>query len=602
MKQLITKIKTNLCSFPKILTLLWGAAPQTLCLILVLSSASGLLTPLNLYCSRNFLDSIVLIVTSNGSIQSVAFWLMLLLGITFFSNLLSIFVQTKRANFSDDLSIHIIGKTLDKYTNITAEEFERKGVYDKLHMAMTETPNRCGLYVDMVSSIIKSFVSLIGVIAILAVFDLKIILILFFIYLPLLKFKTILSTRKYSLYNKQAEGHRLCDSLTAILLNATNVPELKILNSGAFIKENIETLQRFQNNELQKERGKVLRADAMSFGIASLATFCVKMWIIFVALIQQQTVGSIYQLLSAADSLQTLLQSVIAQVSSGYEQSLYVNNLFELWSLPDENDNSQEELLSPITEISFENVSFIYPGSTTYAIKNINITFTAGNMYSIVGTNGSGKSTLIKLLLGLYNPTSGSILVNGKPIRTWRPSSLRHQIAAIFQNPIHYPFDVATNIKLGSKSKAVNAAAIHCAAQKAQADIFIQQLPGKYETQLCKEWKNGVDLSGGQWQKIALSRFLLRQSPLRILDEPFSAIDSIAERQIMKEVTQNHQNAITILITHKYDMIKDFNNIVVMENGGIIATGDYKTLINESELFRQLLQTKQRKSTEDERK
>lgn len=593
MKALFDKAKSQFQLFPQVLSLLWSASPKALFTVLFLSGFSGLLTPLNLHCSRSFLDSIVVSTTSQGNLYIVAFWLMSLLTISFVSTLLSTFIQTARADLSDAISVHVIDKTLNKYTKLPAEVFEEKDIYDKLHMAMAETSNRCTLYVDMISNITRACVSLAGVFVILASFDFKIIIVLFCIHFPLLKLQTYLSTRKYALYNKQAEGHRLGGSLIAILLNATNIPELKILNSGEYIQKRLWSLLNSQNTETRKERHRVFHADVLSCGITNVVTFAIKMWIICSALIQQQTVGSIYQLLNAADSTQSLLHSLIMQISLGHEQSLYITNLFDLWSLPDENFAEQEELATPINEISFRNVSFVYPGATTYALKNVNLTFTKGNMYAIVGTNGSGKSTLMKLLCGLYSPTSGTVLINGRSLSNWTPSSLRRQIAAMFQNPIHYPFDVETNIKMGVKSTVIEESIVRDASQKAQANIFIQQLPQQYKTQLCKEWKNGVDLSGGQWQKIALARFFLTKASLKILDEPFSSIDPLTERKVMSEIEPDN-DTITILITHRYDMLKNSHHIVLMDDGTVSANGLYEELLNKSEQFRQLLQTKRK--------
>ena len=593
MKALFDKAKSQFQLFPQVLSLLWSASPKALFTVLFLSGFSGLLTPLNLHCSRSFLDSIVVSTTSQGNLYIVAFWLMSLLTISFVSTLLSTFIQTARADLSDAISVHVIDKTLNKYTKLPAEVFEEKDIYDKLHMAMAETSNRCTLYVDMISNITRACVSLAGVFVILASFDFKIIIVLFCIHFPLLKLQTYLSTRKYALYNKQAEGHRLGGSLIAILLNATNIPELKILNSGEYIQKRLWSLLNSQNTETRKERHRVFHADVLSCGITNVVTFAIKMWIICSALIQQQTVGSIYQLLNAADSTQSLLHSLIMQISLGHEQSLYITNLFDLWSLPDENFAEQEELATPINEISFRNVSFVYPGATTYALKNVNLTFTKGNMYAIVGTNGSGKSTLMKLLCGLYSPTSGTVLINGRSLSNWTPSSLRRQIAAMFQNPIHYPFDVETNIKMGVKSTVIEESIVRDASQKAKANIFIQQLPQQYKTQLCKEWKNGVDLSGGQWQKIALARFFLTKASLKILDEPFSSIDPLTERKVMSEIEPDN-DTITILITHRYDMLKKSHHIVLMDDGTVSANGLYEELLNKSEQFRQLLQTKRK--------
>ena len=566
LKKLFTKMQRQIVSFRTVLILLWGASPQAIILLILASSLTGFLTPIGLLCTQHFLDAIVRSVSAGGKFASVVIWLLLLLGVTLFGNLTSMALQTLRANFSDVLALHITQKTLAKYQVIHAEAFEKKEIYDRIHMAVTETPNRCALYIDMICGVTKAVVSLTGVIAILASFDVRIVFATCCLTIPLLKIKNKISIKKYGIYRQQAESHRLCNSLFAILLNAPNIPELKVMNGGNYIANEIGTTIQQQNGDNRAIRARTLKADTAAIGISNAITFGVKIWIVVSAISQELTVGSIYQMLSAFDSMQTLLQSLVYQISSGYEQSLYVSNLLVLWGLSEESTKMQVELTAPIQKIEFCDVSFSYPGSARPALKNVNLTLTTGSLYTIIGENGSGKSTLIKLMLGLYTPTQGEIMVNEKPISTWSPSSLRKQMSAVFQNQIHYPFDVKTNIGVVEPFRMTNRNDVHSAAERAQADSFIQQLPHGYETQLCKEWKDGFELSGGQWQRIALARFLFPDASLCILDEPFSALDTVAEEHILKEILANQSNKITVLITHRYDDLTDQENIIVMED------------------------------------
>ena len=508
LKKLFTKMQRQIVSFRTVLILLWGASPQAIILLILASSLTGFLTPIGLLCTQHFLDAIVRSVSAGGKFASVVIWLLLLLGVTLFGNLTSMALQTLRANFSDVLALHITQKTLAKYQVIHAETFEKKEIYDRIHMAVTETPNRCALYIDMICGVTKAVVSLTGVIAILASFDVRIVFATCCLTIPLLKIKNKISIKKYGIYRQQAESHRLCNSLFAILLNAPNIPELKVMNGGNYIANEIGTTIQQQNGDNRAIRARTLRPTTAAIGISNAITFGVKIWIVVSAISQELTVGSIYQMLSAFDSMQTLLQSLVYQISSGYEQSLYVSNLLVLWGLSEESTKMQVELTAPIQKIEFCDVSFSYPGSARPALKNVNLTLTTGSLYTIIGENGSGKSTLIKLMLGLYTPTQGEIMVNEKPISTWSPSSLRKQMSAVFQNQIHYPFDVKTNIGVVEPFRMTNRNDVHSAAERAQADSFIQQLPHGYETQLCKEWKDGFELSSGQWQRIALARFL----------------------------------------------------------------------------------------------
>lgn len=353
LKKLFTKMQRQIVSFRTVLILLWGASPQAIILLILASSLTGFLTPIGLLCTQHFLDAIVRSVSAGGKFASVVIWLLLLLGVTLFGNLTSMALQTLRANFSDVLALHITQKTLAKYQVIHAEAFEKKEIYDRIHMAVTETPNRCALYIDMICGVTKAVVSLTGVIAILASFDVRIVFATCCLTIPLLKIKNKISIKKYGIYRQQAESHRLCNSLFAILLNAPNIPELKVMNGGNYIANEIGTTIQQQNGDNRAIRARTLKADTAAIGISNAITFGVKIWIVVSAISQELTVGSIYQMLSAFDSMQTLLQSLVYQISSGYEQSLYVSNLLVLWGLSEESTKMQVELTAPIQKIEF---------------------------------------------------------------------------------------------------------------------------------------------------------------------------------------------------------------------------------------------------------
>lgn len=273
LKKLFTKMQRQIVSFRTVLILLWGASPQAIILLILASSLTGFLTPIGLLCTQHFLDAIVRSVSAGGKFASVVIWLLLLLGVTLFGNLTSMALQTLRANFSDVLALHITQKTLAKYQVIHAETFEKKEIYDRIHMAVTETPNRCALYIDMICGVTKAVVSLTGVIAILASFDVRIVFATCCLTIPLLKIKNKISIKKYGIYRQQAESHRLCNSLFAILLNAPNIPELKVMNGGNYIANEIGTTIQQQNGDNRAIRARTLKADTAAIGISNAITF-----------------------------------------------------------------------------------------------------------------------------------------------------------------------------------------------------------------------------------------------------------------------------------------------------------------------------------------
>jgi ATP-binding cassette subfamily B protein len=264
-----------------------------------------------------------------------------------------------------------------------------------------------------------------------------------------------------------------------------------------------------------------------------------------------------------------------------YEDNLYLSNLYEYLEQPVPYEAGQvTEGSQPGDGLRFEDISFTYPGSETPAIQHFSLHLKRGESLALVGENGSGKTTLIKLLTRLYDPHQGRILLDGTDLKDWNPLTLRQRIGVIFQDFVRYQFLVGENIGMGDVEAFSDEARWKAAAESGMADDFIQQMKQGYHTQLGRWFKGGQELSGGQWQKIALSRAFMRdQADILVLDEPTAAMDAEAEAQMFEYFRQHTHNKMAILISHRFSTVRMADKIVFIQAGQVLETGNHQQLM-----------------------
>jgi len=278
---------------------------------------------------------------------------------------------------------------------------------------------------------------------------------------------------------------------------------------------------------------------------------------------------------------QSAVSAILSAIGGMYEDNLYLSTLYEYLETP----VAQSEATGvcgpqPNDGVRFEGVSFTYPGASQPALKDIDLHIPPGESLALVGENGSGKTTLIKLLTRLYSPDKGRILLDGMDLKNWDENALRQRIGVIFQDFSRYQFLVGENIGTGDVHHFEDEKRWKDAAEKGMADVFIEDLPSGYATQLGKWFKDGQELSGGQWQKIALSRAFMRtEADILVLDEPTAAMDAAAEAKIFEHFRKLTQNRIAILISHRFSTVRMASQIIVIENGRVIERGSHEELM-----------------------
>ena len=336
----------------------------------------------------------------------------------------------------------------------------------------------------------------------------------------------------------------------------------------------------------REDRDLTLRRDAWGFGLGLLgiaALYGGYVWIAAETVLGAMTVGQMTMYLMLFRQGQSAVSAALSAVSGLYEDNLYLSNLFEYLEQPvARGDAGARKLIGPDPGdgIRFEDVEFVYPGAAAPALSGIDLHVRPGQSLALVGQNGSGKTTLIKLLTRLYEPTRGRIMLDGLDLKDWDETTLRQRIGVIFQDFARYQMLVGENIGAGDVRAFDDEARWRTAASKGLAAEFVEQLPGGYHTQLGKWFKDGRELSGGQWQKIALARAFMRSdADILVLDEPTAAIDAGAEAEVFEHFRELTRNRIAIVISHRFSTVRMTDQILVLEEGRIVERGSHETLM-----------------------
>ena len=298
-------------------------------------------------------------------------------------------------------------------------------------------------------------------------------------------------------------------------------------------------------------------------------------------------VGTTITYINTTSKIETAIQSLVSSFFSIYKDSLYIENIEKFFNYEPMSKHGKV-YIDEINTIEFKNVYFKYPTRKTWALENVSFSIRKGDILAIVGENGSGKTTLIKLLNGLYDDYKGNILINGIEIKTINKDSLRLSLATLFQDYNKYQFTIKDNIGFGSINRLNDDDKIRESAYKGGAENFINQLPNNYNQQVGYWFEGGTQLSGGQWQKLGLSRLFMKDADCLILDEPTASLDSFSELEIIKQLYKNSKDKINIIITHRFINANFTNKIIVLKSGKIIEKGTHEELLKKEGFYKSM--------------
>jgi ATP-binding cassette, subfamily B, bacterial len=490
---------------------------------------------------------------------------------------LSLAQSLLRAQLGQRVNVMILEKAL----TLDIVQFEDSEFYDKLTRARREASSRPLSLVMRTFGLLQNAVSLVSFGSLLIRFSPWAVVLLVFAGLPAFLAEARFSGEAFRLFRWRAPDSRMQIYLESVLARDENAKEVKLFQLGPrFLDRYREIFTRLY----REDRDLTVRRDTWGFFLGLLGTAALYggyAWIAAETALGSMTVGQMTMYLMLLRQGQSAVSAALSAISGLYEDNLYLSNLFEYLEQPVSAGGGARTAGPRAGDgIRFEGVDFLYPGAAEPALKDIDLHVRPGESLALVGQNGSGKTTLIKLLTRLYQPTRGRILLDGLDLRDWDETTLRRRIGVIFQDFARYQMLVGENIGAGDVRAFDDEARWKSAAAQGLAAEFVESLPSGYRTQLGKWFKDGRELSGGQWQKIALARaFMRNEADILVLDEPTAAIDAGAEAEVFGHFRELTRQRIAIVISHRFSTVRMADQILVLEEGRIVERGSHESLM-----------------------
>jgi ATP-binding cassette, subfamily B, bacterial len=588
-------------ALPRVLRLVWDASPATTLGLFAATAIAGVIPAASAGVAAVLVNTVADgLIAKGGSLPSrdvlslgpwhspayavgaIVFYAILQLLLFALSALLGTIRNITQQLLQNSVTMRIQLMVMEKAASLDLQFYEDPASYDLLRRAQTDSINRPVMMISTGFGLVQTLLTFITMIALLLAVSPLLAAIALLSPIPAFIADTRYGWRGYNIARWGSRLLRRMTYLVTLVTTDSYAKEVKLFGLGSYF---IARYKLIAQAFYQSQRGQVARRYMTGFALGNLSTIATSITYLYVALqavAGRLTLGHLILYTTAAQSVQGSIQGILGGFSSMYEHNLYLNNLFELLamtpSLPA--PANAVPVVEPMKgEIRFENVTFAYPGAESNALTDVSFTVQPGETIAVVGRNGAGKTTLFKLICRLYDPTGGRILVDGVDIRDYAPEDLRAHIGAMFQDFVTYQATASENIGLGSLQAINDRDAVMAASRQAGADELIANLPQGYATALGKWFDAGVNLSGGEWQKVALARAFMRDAKILLLDEPTSALDAQAEYDLFERLRSLTRGRTAVYISHRFSTVRRADRIVFLEHGRLVEEGTHEELM-----------------------
>ncbi|HEY8283930.1 MAG TPA: ABC transporter ATP-binding protein [Chloroflexota bacterium] len=600
------QLRGTLAGIPQVLRLVWDASRPLTLLLAVSTVLAGFIPAIQAYTAKLLINAVVKAIFLHAqhlpdrvrldipvlwgdirfpvlSALGVVIVLALIqFAIAAFSALLSTLTNISQQLLQERISMTVQLLIIERSATLDLAFFENPASYDTLQIAQREATSRSVQMVSQTFGLVRTLITFFSMIALLVGLSPWLALAALLAPVPSFISNARYSWWGYAIARRNSPIRRKMTYLTTLLTTDTYAKEVKILTLGNFFINRFRGLaQQYYDDQKSIVSRRYLAGYAWST-LTTIASSGTYLYVAAQAVNGRLTLGDLTLYTQVANSVQSSFQSLLTGLSSMYENNLYLTSLFDLLK-------EEPTVVAPVHpvpvpsplrgEIEFQHVSFSYEGTERYILRDVSFTIRPGETVALVGKNGAGKTTLIKLLTRLYDPTEGRILVDGYDIREFDPAELRQQIAIMLQDYATYQLTARENIGLGRHEELENEPAIEEAAQRSGADDVVEKLPQHYNTMLGKWFDEGVNLSGGEWQKVALARAFMRDAPILILDEPTAALDAQAEFDLfgrLRALTTGHT---ALYISHRFSTVRMADRILMLQDGELIEHGTHEELM-----------------------
>jgi ATP-binding cassette, subfamily B, bacterial len=580
-------------NLPPFLKLVWETSPAIALSQAVLRLLRASLPVATLYIGALIIDEVVRLTSApspgstpsqwfaSGMLDRIVLLLALEFGLAVASDLLGRGVSLLDSLLSEKLSTATSVRLMEHAARLDLEDFEDSEFQDRLERARTQAAGRTGLMSQLLAQA-QDIVTIASFAVGLIAYSPWLIVLLGAALIPAFIGEVYFNAQSYWLNYHRAPERREIDYLRQVAAGADTAKEVKIFGLARFLIDRYVELavSFFRANRRIAVRRAAWGAVLTSF--STIAYYFAYAYIVWRTLHGDFTIGNLTFLAGSFLRLRSLLEQLLTGFSSVAGQAFYLDDLFSFFEIQPEivSPANPRAFPHPIREgFVFEAVGFRYPGAERWAVRDLSFTLRAGEVLALVGENGAGKTTLVKLLARLYDPDEGRILLDGHDLKEYDLFELRRNIGVIFQDFVRFHLSAADNIAVGSIEARGDRDRIVRAAERSLADEVIAKLPEGYDQVVGKRFKRGIDLSGGEWQKIAIARAYMRDAQVLILDEPTAALDARAEFEVFQRFKELSAGKTAVLISHRFSSVRMADRIVVLGDGRVEASGTHEELL-----------------------
>ena len=583
----LKQVPIAFASIPRVMKLVLSASVLFTVLMGVLSILQGFMPALSIEITRVVVNSVEVGIRIH-SVNPIWFPVGLQLGVVLLTSLLSTLGNVVQQLLQEKVSNKIQLLVLEKSNTLDLSFFEDPTFYDKLRQATDQSTYQPVSMISQTFDLFRTMVTLFSVIAILLQLEWWLAIVALIIPIPAFISSAKYGWIGYQRMRRQSPERRKMSYIQSLMTTDTYNKEIKLFTLGNYF---ITQFRQFANKFYEENKVILLRRYLMNFvwtGLTGAANTGIYLYVAIRAVTGALGVSGLIAYTQAAVQAGQSFQNLLNGISNTYENNLYINTLFDF--LAYEPKITSPAIPEPVLpnehvkglDVEFRDVSFTYPGKdplTQYALKHVSFKIEAGESIALVGRNGAGKTTMVKLLTRLYDPDDGEILIGGRNIKEYDLQELREQVGVIFQDYVTYFMSARENIGVGRIAEIEDRELVSSAARKSGANAVIERLPEQYDTMLGKWFDKGTQLSGGEWQKVALARAFMRDARILILDEPTSSLDAQAESEVFSHFKALTEGKTAIFISHRFSTVRLADRIFVLENGTILESGSHEQLM-----------------------
>lgn len=593
------KLRDIIRIVPRVYSFLWQVTPGYFAISCAIMVVTALIPAAIIYMTKVIVDGVVEAASGGGDWTELVTPVAVVFALWLVETLLGTVSNMVQSMLSERVQFSAQERIVQKAGSLDIAFYENPKFYDQLRHAQDQLYQVTGIVWSSIG-LLRSGVGLTAMAGLLTILHPLAIVVLFVTVLPSLLMQGFFARLYFDFDTEWVRNYRMLDYLKRLLTSRDSAKEIRIFT----LKDALVTRFRdFRESQLRAYLRMLLRSlrvrtglDVVSLaGVASIWAYAV-----YQAALARITVGDLTLVFNAAQQARGQLNALVGSGGQVYEQALFATRFFDLLDM---DPASVEAALAPATAnpepvpmpmargIEFRNVSFKYPGTDKWILRDVSFEVPARSKVAIVGENGAGKTTMVKLLSRLYDPVDGEIRFDGRDLREYDLGEVRRDVAVVFQDFFRYDLSAADNVGFGEVRALDDRDRIQAAAKQAGAHDIIEALPKGYDTVLGRTFDEGVDLSGGEWQHLAISRAFLSDAQILILDEPTAALDAFREHRLYEQVAELSANKTVVFISHRFSTVRMADLIVVVEGGQVTELGDHETLIERNGKYAAMFNT-----------